>query len=82
MLNKVVDPSAIHGLVVCHAHRVSDTSTEAFIVRLYRTANRDGFLKVRPYPPPPQSNPKYRNYYYTQFALAPLHPQPSRLELG
>jgi len=46
LLNKVVDPGRVHGLVVTAAHRVTETSTEAFIVRLYRAANTHGFLKA------------------------------------
>lgn len=36
----------ITGLLVNDAHRVTETSIEAFIIRLYREQNRDGFLKA------------------------------------
>ncbi len=44
MLNKVVDVSSIGGLLVGRANRVVDTSTEAFILRLFRQGNKDGFV--------------------------------------
>jgi DNA excision repair protein ERCC-4 len=36
----------VDGLVVANAHRVSATSSEAFIIRLYRIANQQGFIKA------------------------------------
>lgn len=42
----VIDVGRIRGLVVNHAHRVTETSAEAFIVRIYRQRNRTGFLKA------------------------------------
>lgn len=45
LLSNHVDPSSISGLLVNDAHRVTETSLEAFIVRLYRERNRDGFIK-------------------------------------
>lgn len=36
----------ITGLLVNDAHRVSETSIEAFIIRLYREQNREGFIKA------------------------------------
>ncbi len=44
MLTKVVDVSSIGGLLVGRANRVVDTSTEAFILRLFRQGNKDGFV--------------------------------------
>lgn len=46
MLSGKIDVSKIRGVVVNHAHRVTETSTEAFIVRIYRQKNRHGFLKA------------------------------------
>jgi DNA excision repair protein ERCC-4 len=46
LLSGVLDPSAITGFVVLHAERVTATSVEAFILRIYRQHNRDGFLKA------------------------------------
>lgn len=36
----------VSGLLVWNAHRVTDSSTEAFILRLYRQANQSGFVKA------------------------------------
>lgn len=33
-------------MIIANAHRVSDTSGEGFAVRLYRAANRTGFLRA------------------------------------
>ena len=46
MLNGRLDPTHVSGIVVNDAHRVTETSREAFIVRLFRTANQAGFLKA------------------------------------
>ncbi|KAK0520363.1 DNA repair protein RAD16, partial [Tilletia horrida] len=46
MLNKRIPTHLITGLVVLHAEKVSPTSVEAFIVRIYRQENQDGFLKA------------------------------------
>jgi len=35
----------IGGFIVTHAHRVDEDSAEAFILRLFREKNRDGFIK-------------------------------------
>jgi DNA excision repair protein ERCC-4 len=36
----------ITGLIVNHAHRVSETSAEAFILRLFRNENKEGFIRA------------------------------------
>lgn len=46
ILNKVIDAKMVTGMLVHDAHRVSETSIEAFIIRLYREHNRDGFVKA------------------------------------
>ncbi|KAK0520107.1 DNA repair protein RAD16, partial [Tilletia horrida] len=46
MLNKRIPTHLITGLVVLHAEKLSPTSVEAFIVRIYRQENQDGFLKA------------------------------------
>ncbi|TPX33576.1 hypothetical protein SmJEL517_g03568 [Synchytrium microbalum] len=46
MLNKVIPVHLVSGIFVNHAHRVTDTSTEAFVLRLYRDENKDGFIKA------------------------------------
>lgn len=38
--------AAISGIVVANADKVTRLSTEAFILRLYRNANRTGFIKA------------------------------------
>ncbi|KAG5185903.1 hypothetical protein JKP88DRAFT_260432 [Tribonema minus] len=45
LLNDVVDPGAVGGFLVHHAHRLEEASTEAFILRMYRARNRAGFVK-------------------------------------
>lgn len=37
LLTRVADPKLIAGILVAHAETVTDTSTEAFILRIYRT---------------------------------------------
>lgn len=46
MLSKRVPTNALTGMVVLHAERVVPTSLEAFIIRIYRQENKDGFLKA------------------------------------
>ena len=46
LLSKLLDPTSVTGLVVLHSERVVATSIEAFIVRIYRQANKSGFLKA------------------------------------
>ena len=46
LLSKLLDPETVTGLVILHAERVINTSTEAFIVRIFRQANKIGFLKA------------------------------------
>jgi DNA excision repair protein ERCC-4 len=45
-LNKRVPSSKVSGFLVNQAHRVSETSTEAFILRVYREENESGFIKA------------------------------------
>ncbi|OWZ18322.1 DNA repair endonuclease [Phytophthora megakarya] len=45
LLSNHVDPGIISGLLVNDAHHVTETSIEAFILRLYRERNREGFIK-------------------------------------
>lgn len=40
-----LDAAMVSGLLVNDAHRVNETSVEAFIIRLYRERNREGFIK-------------------------------------
>ncbi|KAI9887918.1 MAG: hypothetical protein M1823_000307 [Watsoniomyces obsoletus] len=46
LLSNLLKPETITGLVVLHADRVVATSLEAFILRIYRQRNKDGFLKA------------------------------------
>lgn len=46
LLNKVVDANVITGLVILHAERIGEFSSERFIIQLYRKHNKWGFLKT------------------------------------
>ena len=46
MLNKCVPTEMITGITVLHAERVTPTSTEAFIMRIFRQENQEGFVKA------------------------------------
>lgn len=45
-LSNLLDPAIVTGLVVLHADRLSATSLEAFIVRIFRQKNKSGFIKA------------------------------------
>ncbi|KIX10656.1 uncharacterized protein Z518_01740 [Rhinocladiella mackenziei CBS 650.93] len=46
LLSKLLDPETVTGLIILHAERVVATSSEAFIVRIFRQFNKIGFLKA------------------------------------
>ncbi|KAJ1023856.1 hypothetical protein NDA13_004690 [Ustilago tritici] len=46
MLSKRIPTGLITGLVVLHAEKVTSASVEAFIARIYRQENKEGFLKA------------------------------------
>ncbi|KAJ9098668.1 hypothetical protein QFC21_004316 [Naganishia friedmannii] len=46
MLTHNIPTNLITGIIVLHAERVSATSIETFIIRLYRQENLNGFLKA------------------------------------
>ncbi|KAJ2895371.1 DNA repair protein [Zalerion maritima] len=46
LLTGLVDPETISGVLVLHAEKVTATSLEAFILRIYRQRNKNGFLKA------------------------------------
>jgi DNA excision repair protein ERCC-4 len=46
ILNKRIVPEKIAGFLVYHAHRVVETSTEAFILRLFRQGNKVRYLEA------------------------------------
>ncbi|KAF2404451.1 DNA repair endonuclease XPF [Trichodelitschia bisporula] len=45
-LSEWLDPAIVSGIVVLHAEKVVATALEAFILRVYRQKNKDGFLKA------------------------------------
>ena len=45
-LSGLLDPAIVTGMVVLHAERVVATSLEAFIVRIFKQKNKNGFLKA------------------------------------
>lgn len=46
LLRNIIHPSRIRGFLVYNAHKISESSIESFILRVYKNANRDGFVKV------------------------------------
>lgn len=46
LLTKRLDPEKIRGILVFNAHLVSDTSSEGFILRIFRQQNQRGFIKA------------------------------------
>ncbi|KAL8773519.1 MAG: hypothetical protein Q9209_001623 [Squamulea sp. 1 TL-2023] len=46
LLSRLLNPETVTGLVVLHSERIVATSIEAFIIRIYRQMNKDGFLKA------------------------------------
>ena len=46
LLTRRVDPLLITGMLVCNAHSLTDTSMEAFILRIFRRATATGFVKA------------------------------------
>ncbi|KAK5129037.1 hypothetical protein LTR85_000370 [Meristemomyces frigidus] len=45
-LSGLLDPAIVTGMVTLHAERIGATSLEAFIVRIFRQKNKNGFLKA------------------------------------
>lgn len=56
LLSELLNPKIITGIVVLHADRVVATSIEAFVLRIYRQHNKDGFLKAFSDQPEPFSS--------------------------
>ncbi|KAL8732357.1 MAG: hypothetical protein Q9166_002755 [cf. Caloplaca sp. 2 TL-2023] len=46
LLSKLLNPETVTGLIVLHSERIVATSIEAFIIRIYRQMNKEGFLKA------------------------------------
>ncbi|CCG81858.1 putative DNA repair protein RAD1 [Taphrina deformans PYCC 5710] len=45
-LTSIIDPALVAGIVVMRAEKVSATSMEAFILRIFRQKNKEGFIKA------------------------------------
>lgn len=56
LLSGLLNPSTITGVLVLHAERIVATSLEAFIIRIYRQRNKQGFLKALSDNPEPFTN--------------------------
>ncbi|KAF5177658.1 Dna repair endonuclease uvh1 [Thalictrum thalictroides] len=46
LLTSKLPTSKISGLIILNAHNLSDTCTEAFIVRIFRSLNRDAYVRA------------------------------------
>ncbi|KAL7621303.1 DNA repair protein RAD16 [Parahypoxylon ruwenzoriense] len=46
LLTSLLNPETITGIILLHAEKVVVTSLEAFILRVYRQKNKNGFLKA------------------------------------
>ena len=46
LLNEVINPLDICGLILPYIHKIDESSTEAFIISLYREKNNIGFIKA------------------------------------
>ncbi|CAA6669778.1 unnamed protein product [Spirodela intermedia] len=46
LLTSRCPPSALAGLIIFNAHQLADTSTESFIVRVVRSANRNAYVRA------------------------------------
>ncbi|RIA94468.1 hypothetical protein C1645_796494 [Glomus cerebriforme] len=46
LLQKRIPSYLITGILVMHAERVNETSTEAFILRIFKEDNKEGFIKA------------------------------------
>lgn len=44
LLNKLISIDLIAGFIINHAHRVNESSPEAFILRIFRQVNKSGFI--------------------------------------
>jgi hypothetical protein len=48
LLRGIVQPERIRGFLVFNAHKLSDSSIESFILRVFKKGNPNGFIKVSP----------------------------------
>jgi DNA excision repair protein ERCC-4 len=46
MLNKIIPTIHIHGILIYNAHSIQSYSILSFILKIYRTANKTGFIKA------------------------------------
>lgn len=46
MLNKRIPVNMVTGILINHAHRITEVSPEAFILRLFRNDNQQGFIRA------------------------------------
>ncbi|KAE9606870.1 hypothetical protein Lal_00026102 [Lupinus albus] len=46
LLTNKLPTSAISGLIILNAHSLSETSTEAFIVRIFKSLNRNAYIRA------------------------------------
>ncbi|MED6157848.1 DNA repair endonuclease uvh1 [Stylosanthes scabra] len=46
LLTNKIPTSMISGIIILNAHSLTETSTEAFIVRIYRSLNRAGYVRA------------------------------------
>ncbi|KAL8875595.1 MAG: hypothetical protein Q9198_006069, partial [Flavoplaca austrocitrina] len=46
LLSRLLNPETVTGLIVLHSERIVATSIEAFIIRIFRQMNKQGFLKA------------------------------------
>ncbi|XP_052118417.1 DNA repair endonuclease UVH1 isoform X2 [Arachis duranensis] len=46
LLTNKIPTSMISGIIILNAHSLSETSTEAFIIRIYRSLNRGGYVRA------------------------------------
>ncbi|EPE26670.1 Restriction endonuclease-like protein [Glarea lozoyensis ATCC 20868] len=77
LLTNLLNPETITGMIVLHADKVVATSLEAFILRIYRQKNKNGFLKAFSDAPEPFTTgfapltSMMRNLFLRQVALWP-----------
>lgn len=47
LLTEKILPKHICGILLYNAHRITETSIEAFILKIFKSGNPEGFVKVR-----------------------------------
>lgn len=46
LLSERLDPKQVSGIIVMNAHRLTDSSGEAFIIKLYKTKGGEGYIRA------------------------------------